>query len=116
MLSGLQHLADIKRAAGIDADGDWAERAAQHGGDAGRDRVLAQPGGIEMHVNVDRAWRGDHALAVTDRRRCRYNQPRIDTVHDRGIAGLAEADDAAVLDAQITFDDADDRINDQDIA
>ena len=33
------------------------------------------------------------------------DQARIDAVHDRRIAGLADADDAAVPDAEIAFDD-----------
>ena len=106
MLGGLQHLADIERAAGIDADGDRAERAAEHGGDARGDGVLAQPGGVEMHVHVDGARRRDHAFAVAHRGGAGHDQPRIDAVHDGRIAGLAEADDAAVLDAEIAFDDA----------
>ena len=44
------------------------------------------------------------------------DEPRIDAVHHIGIAGLADADDAAVLDADIAFDDADDRVDDGDIA
>ena len=116
MLGGLQHLADIERTAGVDADGDRAERAAEHRGDARRDRVLAQPGRVEMHVHVDGAGRGDHTFAIAHRGRRRDEQARIDAVHDGGIAGLAEADDAAVLDAEIAFDDADHRIDDEDVA
>ena len=41
---------------------------------------------------------------------------RIDAVHGRGIAGFADADDAAVLDAEIAFDDAEHRIDDQSVA
>ena len=116
MLGGLQHLADVERTAGIDADGDRAERAAEHGGDARRDRVFAQPGRVEMHVHVDGAGRGDHAFAIAHRGRGRDEKARIDAVHDGGIAGLAEADDAAVLDAEVAFDDADHRIDDQNVA
>ena len=43
-------------------------------------------------------------------------EPRIDAIHDRRVAGLAEADDAAVFDSEVAFDDADDRVNDQHIA
>ena len=116
VLGGLQHLADIERAAGIDADGDRAERAAEHRGDARRDGVLAQPGRVEMDMHVDGARRGDHAFAIAHRGGGRNDQPRIDAVHDGRVAGLAEADDAAVLDAEIAFDDADDRIDHQDVA
>ena len=116
MLGGLQHLADVKRAAGVDTDGDRAKRTAEHGGDAGRDRVFAKPGRVEMHVDVDGAGRSDHAFAIAHRGRCRDDKARIDAVHDRGIAGLAEADHAAVLDAEIAFDDADHRIDDENVA
>ena len=74
------------------------------------------PAEVEMDMHVDGAGRGDHAFAVAHRRRRRNDQARIDAVHDRGIAGLAEADDAAVFDAEIAFDDADDRIDDQNVA
>ena len=69
-----------------------------------------------MHVHVDRAGRRDHALAVAHRGRRRDEEARIDAVHDGRIAGLAEADHAAVLDAEIAFDDADHRVDDEDIA
>ena len=116
VLGGLQHLADIERAAEINADGDRAERPAQHSGDARRDRVLAQSGRVEVHMHVDGARGGDHAFAVAHRGGGGNDQPRIDAVHDRGIAGLAEPDDAAVLDAEIAFDDADHRIDHQHVA
>ena len=74
------------------------------------------PAEFEMHVHVDGAGRGDHAFAIAHRGRRRDEQARIDAVHDGGIAGLAEADDAAVLDAEIAFDDTDDRIDDEDVA
>ncbi len=116
MFGGLQHLADIERPAGIDADGDRPERAAQHGGDARGDRVLAQSGGVEVHMHVDGARCGDHAFAVAHRGGAGDDQTRIDAVHDGRIAGLAEPDDAAVLDAEVAFDDADDRIDHQHVA
>ena len=40
----------------------------------------------------------------------------IDAVHDRRIAGLSDADDAAVADAKVAFDDPDHRIDDDDVA
>ena len=59
VLGGLQHLADIEGAAGIDADGDRAERAAEHRGNARRDRVLAQarPSRNARARRWRRAWR-----------------------------------------------------------
>ena len=54
-----------------------------------RDRVLAQPGAVEVHVHVDAARRGDHALAVAHRgRRADTISARIDAVHDRGLPAL----------------------------
>ena len=67
-----------------------------------------------------RRWRragcGDHAFAIAHRGRCGDKKARIDAIHDGRIAGLAEADDPAVLDAEIAFDDADDRIDDENVA
>ena len=40
----------------------------------------------------------------------------MNAVHGRRIAGLADADDLAVLDADVAFDDAEHRIDDQRIA
>ncbi len=64
VLGSLQHLADVEWSAGIDADRNGPERTAEHGGDAGSDGVLAQAGGIEMHVHVDGPGSGDETLAV----------------------------------------------------
>ena len=69
-----------------------------------------------MHMHIDGARRCDHAFAVAHRGGGRNDQPRIDAVHDGGIAGLAEPDDAAVFDAEIAFDDADDRVDHQHVA
>ena len=112
----LQHLAGVERTAGIDPDGDRAERAADHGGDAARQRMLDQTGAVEMHVNIDRARGRDQAFAVAHRGAGGDDQARIDAVHDRGIAGLADADDAAVADAEIALDDADHRIDHHHVA
>ncbi len=38
------------------------------------------------------------------------------TVHDLWVAGLADGDDLAVLDADVAFDDAEHRVDDQRIA
>ena len=59
--------------------------------------MLAQPGGIEVDVDVDGAGRGDHAFAITHSRCRRDEKTGIDAVHDGGVAGLAEADDTAVF-------------------
>ena len=62
----LQHFSHVEWAAGVDPDGDGAERAADQCGDAAGDGVLAEAGGIEMDVHVDAAGSRDHALAVAD--------------------------------------------------
>ena len=72
--------------------------------------------GIEMDMDVDRPGGGDQALAVAHRGRRADDQVGIDAVHDRRVAGLAEADDPAVLDAEVALDDAEHRIDDDDVA
>ena len=113
---GLQHFSDVEGTAGIDADGDRPERAADHGGDSARQRVLDKSRAVEMDVNVDRAGRCDQPLAIAHRRAAGNDQAWIDAVHDGGIAGLAEADDAAVSDAEVALDDPEHGIDDDDIA
>jgi hypothetical protein len=105
MLGGLKHLADVERPAGIDADCYRPQRAADHRGDARGDGVLAKGGGIEMHVNVDAACGGDQPLAIAHGGRLRHDEAWVHPVHDRRIARLAEADNAAILDAEIALHD-----------
>ena len=76
-----------------------------------RDGVLAQARGVEMHVHVDGAGGGDQPFAVAHRGGRGDDQARVDAVHDGGIAGLADADDAAVLDAEVALDDAEHRVD-----
>src|SRR5271169_2231067 len=78
--------------------------------------MFAESGRIEMHMHVDGAGRGDHPLAIAHRGGCRNDKPRIDPIHDGRVAGLAEADDAAVFDAEVALDDTDHRVDDQNIA
>ena len=113
---GLQHFPGVEGTAGIDPDRDRPERAADHGGDPARQRVLDQAGAVEMNVNVDRARRRDQPLAVAHRGAAGDDQAGIDAVHDGGIAGLAEADDAAMADAEVALDDPEHGIDDDDVA
>ena len=115
-LGGLQHLAGVEGAAAVDADRNRPERAAEHGGDARRDGVLDEAGRVEMHVHVDRARRDDHALAIAHRRARADDQAWIDAIHDGRIAGLADADDPAILHADVALDDAQDGIDDERVA
>ena len=78
--------------------------------------MLAQLRGVEMHMHVDAAGRGDHAFGIAHRGGGADDQLRMHAVHGRRIAGLADADDLAVLDADIAFDDAEHRIDDHRIA
>src|SRR5271170_6541599 len=77
--------------------------------------MFAESGRIEMHMHVDGAGGGDHPLAIAHRGGCRNDKPRIDPIHDGRVAGLAEADDAAVFDAEVALHNTDHRIDDQDV-
>src|ERR1700720_1658096 len=78
--------------------------------------ACSHSGAVEMHVHVDAARRRDQAFAVAHRRRRPADQRRMDAVHDRRVAGFADGDDAAVLDAEIALDDAEHRIDQHGIA
>ena len=78
--------------------------------------MLAELGRVEMHVHVDAAGRGDHAFGIAHRGCGADDQVRMHAVHGRRVAGLADADDLAVLDADIALDDAEHRIDHQRIA
>ena len=108
----LQHLADVPGAAAVDADGDRPERAAQHRRDPARDRVLAELRAVEVNVDVDAARRRDQPLRIADRGRSAAEQRGVHPVHHRRVAGLADAGDEALLDADIALDDTQDWIDD----
>src|SRR5258706_12378651 len=78
--------------------------------------MLEQTRAVKMNVKVNRARRCDQPLAVAHRRAAGNDQARINAVHDGGITGLADADDAAMADAEIAFDDPDDGIDHDDVA
>ena len=78
--------------------------------------MLDESGAVEVNVDVDRARRRDQPFAVAHRGAAGDDQPGIDAVHDGGIAGLAEADDAAMADAEVALDDPEHGIDDDDIA
>ena len=106
-LGRLQHAAEMPRA-GRDGGGEGAVRragaAAHHGGDAAVERLLDLLRGDEMDVAVDAA-RGDDLAFAGDRLGARADHD-VDLGLDVGVAGLADADDAAVLQADIGLDDA----------
>ena len=78
--------------------------------------MLDKSRAVEMNVNVDRARCGDQPLAVAHRGAAGDDQAGIDAIHDGGIAGLAEADDAAVTDAEVALDDPEHGIDNDDVA
>ena len=78
--------------------------------------MLAELGGVEVHVHVDAARGCDQALGIAYRGRRTADEILVHPVHGRRVARLADAGDAAVLDADIALDDAEDRIDEQRIA
>src|SRR5690606_22014116 len=91
----------------------------QHGGDAVVHRLEDLLGRDEVNVGVDGASRGDQMLSSHYFGGRADDQFRIDTHHGIGIAGLADFHDAAVLDANVTLDNApvvqDQRVGDDQI-
>ena len=104
---GLQHAADMPRARrhrGGERAMSGAGAAAHHGGDAAIERVVDLLRRDEMDVAVDAA-RGDDLAFARDRLGARPDDD-VDAGLDVGIAGLADRDDAAVLQADIGLHDA----------
>lgn len=86
-------------------------RTAEHGGDTQLDGMLAQLRAIEMHMHVKGAGCGDQALqsrtvVAADTIR-RGSTPSV----NGRVAGLADTDDAAILDAEVALNDAHDSID-----
>ena len=80
--------------------------AADDGGDARGQRLVDDLRADEVHVAVDRAGGEDPAVAGEDLGRRADHQRGVDAVHRVGVAGLADADDPAVADADVGLDDA----------
>ena len=78
--------------------------------------MIDEAGRVEMHVHVDGACRDHQAFAITHRRAGADDQARVDAVHHRRIARLADADDLAVLHAEVALHDPDDGIDDGRVA
>src|SRR5262249_53364341 len=106
-LGGLQHATDVP-GAGRDGGGEGAVRraraAAHPGGDAAVQRLVDLLRADEMEVAVDTA-RGDDLAFAGDRLGARADHD-VDLGLDVGIARLADADDAPVLQADVGFHDA----------
>ena len=89
-----------------------AGAAAEDRGDAVAERRPDLLRRDHVDVAVDAAGRGDQALAGDDLGPGADHQPVGDAVHDVRVAGLADTDDAAVVDADVGLDDADQGIED----
>ena len=113
----LDHARDVpwaRRAGGGEGARRRPRAAAQHGGDAGHQRLLDLLRADEMDMRVEAAGREDLALAGDDLR-ARPDDDVDIRLHVR-IAGLADGGDPPVLDADIGLHDApvieDDRVGD----
>ena len=111
---GFEHAVDVpraRRAGGGVGAGGRAGAAADHGGDAGIQRLVDLLRADEVDVAVDAAGGDDHAFAGDD------FGAGADDDGDAGldvrVAGLADGGDAAVLDADVGLDDAGHVIDDQ---
>ncbi len=106
-LGSLEHALDVPGARGAGGGvgaGGRPGAAAQHGGDAGHQRLLHLLRADEVDMGVDAAGGEDAALAGDG-----LGAGTDDDVHARlhvGVAGLADAGDAPVLDADVGLDDA----------
>ena len=118
------HVPRARRAGGGERAVRGAGAAAEHGGDAGADGLVDLLRADEMDVRVDAAGGDDAALArdrlgagADDHRvlllRGGVGVDRADARLDTGVARVADADDAAVLDADVGLDDAEERIEDE---
>ncbi len=106
-LGRLQHARQVPgpgRAGGGRGAGGRSGAAADHGGDAGIERLLdlLRADEVDVHIDAaggdDAALAGDHLGAGAD--------DDVDPGLDVGIAGLADGGDAPVLDADVGLDDA----------
>jgi hypothetical protein len=107
VLGRLQHAPDVPRTRRA-GRGERAVRragaAADHGGDARHQRIVDLLRGDEMDVRVDAA--GRHDLAFAGDGLGAGADDDGDAGLDVGVAGLADADDAAVGDADVGLHDA----------
>ena len=105
----LQHQLDVPRARRARrrvGAGRRSGAAADERRDAARQRLVHLLRADEMDVRVDAAGREDQPLAGDRLRRHADDHPVGHAGHDVGIAGLADAGDAAALDADVGLADA----------
>ena len=103
----LDHAADVPgagRAGGGVGAGRRAGAAAEHGGDAGIERLVDLLRRDEVDVHVEGA--GGEDLALAGDRLGAGADDDVDVRLDVRVAGLADAGDLAVLDADVGLDDA----------
>ncbi len=106
-LGRLEHAPDVpgaRRAGGGVGAGRGAGAAAQHGGDAGAERLLDLLRADEVDVAVEAA--GGQDLALARDRLGRRADDDVDAGLRVGIARLADAGDPPVLDTDVGLDDA----------
>lgn len=80
--------------------------AADESGDPGGERLLDDRRGDEVHMGVDGTGGDDLPVAGDDLGLGADDQCGVDPVHGVGVAGLADAADPAVADAEVGLDDA----------
>src|SRR5690606_10564072 len=80
--------------------------AADERGDAARHRRIGLCGADIVEVRVDTASGQDEAFTCDHLSVDADDQVRVDARHDVRVAGLADAGDLAVLDADVSFHDA----------
>jgi hypothetical protein len=92
------------RAGGGEGAGGGTGAAAEHGGDAGGQRLLDLLRADEVDVAVDAAGGDDRAFAADDLGAGADDD--VDAGLGVGVAGLADGGDAAALQADVGLDDA----------
>ena len=110
-LGRFQHPVGVPGAAAVDGE-ERPHGAADHGGEAARQRVVALVRRHPVHVHVDAAGRHDQAAGRVVGGVGAADQVGIHAVLGVGIAGLADAGDLAVLDADVGLHQAQHGVDD----
>ena len=110
-LRRLQHPVGVPGAAAVDGE-ERPHGAADHGGEPARQRVVALVRRHPVHVDVDAARRHDQAAGRVVGGVGAADQVGIHPVLGVGVAGLADAGDLAVLDADIGLHQAEHGVDD----
>ena len=105
----LEHHADVvgpRCAGGRTGAGGRAGSSAEHRRQSAGDRFVGLLWTDEVNVGVDAPGGQDLALAGDHLGRDTHHHRVVNAGHHVGVAGFADADDAAVLDADISLEDA----------